>query len=261
MESWVGQYCIYVSDMESTLRFWKTLGLSDTSRTDLGHTLEAIVENSDKGGKLQLAQKVDGAGPIDHGNALWKLYVATNDIEKMYGDAISAGYRSVSEPERGDRWPMTVAFIEDPDGYLVELTQRHPWKDGDDTTYAWLNQYCIYVSDIAATKRFYEILGLACTSEIEIPGVLEAIMEHPEERGGKIQLAQTLGDASPIDMGTAMWKLYVHTDDCRALHQRALDGGYVEAMAPMSPPQWPVTISFLTDPDGYSVELVERHPD
>jgi hypothetical protein len=29
----------------------------------------------------------------------------------------------------------------------------------------------------------------------------------------------------------------------------------------MSPERWPVTISFLADPDGYQVELVERHPD
>lgn len=261
MESWVGQYCIYVSDMEASLRFWETLGLRDTSRTDLGHTVEAIVENPDKGGKLQLAQRVESPVTIEHGNAFWKAYVATNDIEQMHADAVAAGYRSVSAPERYDRWPMSVAFLEDPDGYLVELTQRHPWKDGDDTTHAWLNQFCVYVSDIGATKAFYETLGLTCTSEVEIPGVLEAIMEHPAERGGKIQLAQKLDDDAPIHMGTAMWKLYVHTDDCRGLHQQALDAGYDEAMAPMSPPQWPVTISFLTDPDGYSVELVERHPD
>jgi catechol 2,3-dioxygenase-like lactoylglutathione lyase family enzyme len=259
MESWVGQYCIYVSDLEASLRFWETLGLRDTSRTDLGHTIEAIVEHPDKGGKLQLAQRIEDPVPIEHGNAFWKAYVATNDIEKMYADAMAAGYASVAAPERGERWPMTIAFISDPDGYLVELTQRHPWKDGDDTTYAWLNQHCIYVTDIEATKRFYETLGLTCTSEVEIPGVLEAIMEHPEERGGKIQLAQKLDDDSPIDMGTAMWKLYLNTDDCRGLHQRALDAGYDEAMAPLDPPQWPVTISFLTDPDGYTVELVERH--
>jgi lactoylglutathione lyase len=24
-----------------------------------------------------------------------------------------------------DRWPVTVAFVEDPDGYTVELVQRH----------------------------------------------------------------------------------------------------------------------------------------
>jgi lactoylglutathione lyase len=247
--------------MEASVRFWETLGLSVTSRTDLGEIVEAIVTNPDKGGKVQLAQKLTDGGPIDHGNAFWKLYVATNDIDKMYADAMAAGYRSVSEPTRYDQWPMTVGFIEDPDGYQVELTQRHPWRDGDDTTFAWLNQYCIYVSDIEATRRFYETLGLTCTSTTEIPHAHEAILEHADGKGGKIQLAQKIGDDAPIDMGTAMWKLYVNTDDCRGLHARALDAGYTEQMAPMEPERWPVTISFLNDPDGYTIELVERHPD
>jgi hypothetical protein len=31
-------------------------------------------------------------------------------------------------------------------------------------------------------------------------------------------------------------------------------------MDPFQPGRWPVTMSFLADPDGYQVELVERHP-
>jgi len=29
------------------------------------------------------------------------------------------------EPKRLDRWPVTVAFIVDPDGYTIELLQHH----------------------------------------------------------------------------------------------------------------------------------------
>ena len=28
-------------------------------------------------------------------------------------------------PTRLDRWPVTVAFVNDPDGYSVELVERH----------------------------------------------------------------------------------------------------------------------------------------
>ena len=62
-------------------------------------------------------------------------------------------------------------------------------------------------------------------------------------------------------MGTSMWKLYVHTDDCEGLHQSAVAAGHTSLVAPMKPDRWPVTISFLADPDGYQVELVERHPE
>jgi lactoylglutathione lyase len=261
MRSWVGQYCIYVSDLDAAVAFFEAVGLTCTSRTAVDeNTAEAIVENPDKGGKLQLAQRLNDTAPIDMGNAFGKLYVAGNNIERQYRAALDAGATSVSEPFRGDRWPMTVAFVNGPDGYLVELTQRHPWLDGDDTTYAWLNQYCIYVSDLERTVGSYEALGLECTSRTDIPGHKEAILENPSV-GGKIQLAEQLENDAPIDMGTAMWKLYVNTDDCVALHGAAVGAGFTSAMEPMRLDRWPVTIAFLTDPDGYSVELVERHPD
>jgi lactoylglutathione lyase len=258
--AWVGQYCIHVSDLERAVEFYEALGLQNTSRTDLDTIKEAIVENPDKGGKLQLAQKLDQDEPIDMGNAFWKLYVATNDIDKMFADVVATGAEVVMEPARLDQWPMSIAFVKDADGYLVELTQRHPWTDGDDRTHAWLNQYCVYVSDLERTIAFYELLGLECTSRTDIPAHKEAILENID-KGGKIQLAQQLDNHAPISMGGAMWKIYVNTDDCAALHERAVAAGYTSIMDPLKPDRWPVTISFLTDPDGYLVELVERHAD
>ena len=37
------------------------------------------------------------------------------------------GHASVMEPTRMERWPVTVGFVADPDGYQVELVERHPW--------------------------------------------------------------------------------------------------------------------------------------
>jgi hypothetical protein len=74
MSAWVGQYCLYVRDLEWSVKFYVALGLACTSRTDLDTIGEVIVENPEKGGKLQLAQKLDvdesiDIGPIDMGNA------------------------------------------------------------------------------------------------------------------------------------------------------------------------------------------------
>ena len=129
MTAWVGQYCIYVTDLDESVRFYEALGLICTSRTDLDEIREAIVETPGKGGKLQLAQRIDQDGPIDMGNALWKLYVATND-EGVATEAVAAGAEVVAEVARLDRWPMSIGFVKDPSGYLVELTQRHPGRTG-----------------------------------------------------------------------------------------------------------------------------------
>ena len=125
--TWLGQYCINVTDIDRTVAFYEALGLECTSRTDNPHAFEAIVEHPEKGSKLQLAQQKDAAGPIDMGTAFWKLYVNTDDIEATYAAALAAGATVIRAPERMERWPVTIAFVADPDGYQVELVQRHPW--------------------------------------------------------------------------------------------------------------------------------------
>ena len=261
MDAWLGQYCINVTDLDRTVAFYEAIGLTNTSRTDIPQAREAIMENGDgKGGKIQLAQQLANEGPIDMGNAFWKLYVNTNDIDTMYKAAIDFGCESITAPQRLERWPTSVGFVKDPDGYMVEFVQRHPWLDGDETTQAWVGQYCIYVSDMAAARKFWETLGMTCTSETDIPNIKEAILENPD-KGGKVQLAQKLEDDSPIAMGTAMWKLYVWTDDCQGLYEQAVAAGYESVVEPVLLERWNTTMAFVADPDGYQVELVSRNAD
>jgi catechol 2,3-dioxygenase-like lactoylglutathione lyase family enzyme len=257
MTSWLGQYCINVSDLERSVAAYAALGLRCTSRTEIPDAFEAIIENSAGGSKLQLAQQKEE--PFALGNALWKLYVNTRDIAGTFRQALDVGFTTESEPLRLERWPVTIAFVRDPDGHLVELVERHPWGDDLPADGPWLGQYCINVSDLEKSIAFYELLGLTCTSRTEIPHVLEAIVENPD-KGSKLQLAQPDDVGGPLEMGS-MWKLYVNTDDCEGLHRRAVDAGHTSLVDPMRLDRWPVTIAFLADPDGYQVELVQRHPD
>lgn len=126
MTTWLGQYCIHVTDLDRAVAFYEALGLTCTSRTEIDHAYEAIVETPGQGGKLQLAQEKQQDGPIEMGTAFWKLYVNTDDIDATYRAAVEAGAVTISEPQRLDRWPVSIAFVSDPDGYQVELVQRHP---------------------------------------------------------------------------------------------------------------------------------------
>ena len=65
-----------------------------------------------------------------------------------------------------------------------------------------------------------------------------------------------LGQA--IDHGFALWKIYMNVDDCAAVHQRAVDAGFESTMEPARLDRWPVIVAFILDPDGYSIELVQR---
>jgi catechol 2,3-dioxygenase-like lactoylglutathione lyase family enzyme len=258
MTTWLGQYCLNVSNLDASAGFYGALGLTCTSRTEIPGAFEAIIEHPRAGSKLQLAQQKDQQLPLSPGNAFWKLYVNTVDLATTFERAVAAGGTVVSKPERMERWPVSIAFVHDLDGYLVELVERHPWADPAPTDAPWLGQYCLNVTDIEETVRFYEVLGLTRTSRTEIPTAQEAIIELPG-RGSKLQLAQQKDRREPLVMGS-MWKLYVNTDDCAGLHQRATEAGFASFMAPLRLDRWPVTIAFIADPDGYQVELVQRHP-
>ena len=149
MASWLGQYCINVADLDRSVAFYAALGLENTSRTEIPQAFEAIVERPGHGGKLQLARQKEQALPLELGNAFWKLYVDTQDIAATFDAATNAGASVESPPEKLDRWPVTVAFVRDPDGYLVELVERHPWRDTDPDDGAWLGQYCLNVTEAA----------------------------------------------------------------------------------------------------------------
>ena len=261
MESWLGQYCINVTDLDRTVAFYEAIGLTNTSRTDIPQAREAIMEDAGgKGGKIQLAQQLANDGPIDMGNAFWKLYVNTNDIEKMYKAAIDFGCESLTAPQRLERWPTSVGFVKDPDGYHGRVRAAPPLARRR-RDHAGVGRPVLHLRERhGGGRKFWETLGLTCTSETDIPNIKEAILEHPD-KGGKIQLAQKLEDDSPIAMGTAMWKLYVWTDDCQGLYDAAVVAGYTSVVEPCCSSAGTPTMAFVADPDGYQVELVTRHPD
>lgn len=122
----LGQFCINVSDIERSIAFWDgVLGIPLQSRTEIPGVLEAVHQSPEGGSRMQLAQWLDREGPIDMGTAMWKLYVNTTDCQAVYERAVAFGCEVVSAPARLDRWPVTVAFVKDPDGYMLELIEYH----------------------------------------------------------------------------------------------------------------------------------------
>ena len=154
-------------------------GLTCTSRTEIPDAFEAIVENPRGGSKFQIAQQKNQSGSAGPGTGFWKLYVNTHDVGETFQRAVAQGASVESAPERMERWPVSIAFVRDLDGYLVELVTRHPWPDTVPAEGPWLGQYCLNVTDIEASIEFFELMGLDCTSRTEIEQAHEAIVENP----------------------------------------------------------------------------------
>jgi lactoylglutathione lyase len=125
MTVWLRQYCFHVKDIEASIKFYEAIGLECTSRTQITDEIkEAVLENPTRGAWLQLAENSTIEGPINMGTAFWKLYIYTDDCQGAYDRAMAAGAKSHTAPYKMERWPTTVAFVECPDGYLIEFLQR-----------------------------------------------------------------------------------------------------------------------------------------
>jgi lactoylglutathione lyase len=122
----LGQFCINVTDLERSIAFWQdVIGIPLQSRTDIPGVREAVLQAPEGGSRLQLAQWLERSGPIDMGTAMWKIYVNTTDCQALYDKAVAYGCEPERAPERLERWPVTVAFVKDPDGYLLEFVEYH----------------------------------------------------------------------------------------------------------------------------------------
>jgi lactoylglutathione lyase len=125
MKTTIDQYCINVTDLEKSVHFCETvIGLEVTHRIETPDFSEVVL-GGEKGQRIQLARHHDRKGPIEHGNGFWKLYLDTDDCTGLYQLCMDAGVESISPPERLEHWPVTVAFVSDPDGYQVEMVEHH----------------------------------------------------------------------------------------------------------------------------------------
>ena len=125
----LAQFCINVTDLDKSEKFYvDALGLVVENRFDFPELKESLLVG-DTGNaettRLQLAHKLDREGPIVHGDALMKFYHYSDDIKGVYEKAMTAGAENIMEPTYLEQWNVTAAQIKDPDGYTIQLMERH----------------------------------------------------------------------------------------------------------------------------------------
>ena len=124
MKTTLGQYCINVANMERAVAFYRdAIGLEITNTIEEENFRETIL-GTDGGARIQLAYHFGKDEPIEHVNSFWKHYVYTSDCKALYAKAIEGGGKSMLEPMVLERWDCTVAMVEDPDGYPLEIVEN-----------------------------------------------------------------------------------------------------------------------------------------
>ena len=124
MTTSIGNVAVLVADLERSERFYvDVLGLEVLTRISTPDVDEVIVGSADGGSNLMLARHRElGTG---RGGGLWKIFVNTHDAAALYERACAAGAESVAAPTLLEQFHVTIAFVRDPDGHLLELGQVH----------------------------------------------------------------------------------------------------------------------------------------
>ena len=113
------------------------------------------------------------------------------------------------------------------------------------------------VSDLAASLEFYAALGYEQVGRVDLGGgVTLTMIKFPDDEAVTLELVHRPADG-PVVIGTGFSHLAVQVDDLsatiEAITKAGLSPGVVEHPGGPDGPQ----TSWLIDPDGYRIELVQ----
>ena len=116
------------------------------------------------------------------------------------------------------------------------------------------------VTDLDTSLEFYTVLGYERVGKVDLgQGASLTMLKFPGEDVVTLELAHRPADG-PVDIGTGFSHLPIQVDDLAATIAVLTNAGIVSG--PLQRPGGPdgPKVSWLVDPDGYRIELVEWPP-
>lgn len=117
----------------------------------------------------------------------------------------------------------------------------------------------IRVLDLDRSVRFYQQgFGLQESHRLEFPTFKLLYLRDPES-GSEIELTWNQGQSEPYTHGSGYGHVAFCVDDLAAHRDMMLRHGYAPGeIKSLSAPNGSARFYFVTDPDGYKVEVLER---
>lgn len=119
---------IRVLDLERSLAFYgNVLSLHPVHRVDFPDFELVYLRNEESGFELELTLNKGRTEPYTHGTGYGHVAVVVPDVTARHAELVRAGYEPtpVKEFKRGEALLARFCFIQDPDGYKIEIIERH----------------------------------------------------------------------------------------------------------------------------------------
>src|SRR5262245_46235411 len=119
---------IRVLDLERSMRFYRdAFGLETSSRLDFPEFSLVYLRNPENDFELELTLNRGRTEPYTHGTGYGHVAVCVDDVAGEHARVKSLGLapNDIKEFRDGERLLARFFFMQDPDGYKIEVLQRH----------------------------------------------------------------------------------------------------------------------------------------
>ena len=119
---------IRVLDLERSMRFYaEVLDLHESHRLDFPEFALVYLRNPQNDFEIELTLNKGRVEPYTHGTGYGHTGVVIDDAAATHAALTAQGHEPgpVKEFKRGDELLARFFFIQDPDGYKIEMLERH----------------------------------------------------------------------------------------------------------------------------------------
>ena len=119
---------VRVLDLEKSIAFYQTaFGLDVADRFDFDGFSLVYLRNDECEFEVELTWNDGRSEPYEHGGAYGHMAFAVDDLEAEHARFKVLGYepRDIKEFMRDGKLLAKFFFVQDPDGYQIEMLQRH----------------------------------------------------------------------------------------------------------------------------------------
>jgi lactoylglutathione lyase len=113
---------IRVRDIDASLRFYEALGFELRGRLEFDTAYNVYLGRPGDGDKLELTVNKGREEPYDLGDGYGHMALSVDDLDGLLAKLAELGIEPEKPPYHpGGREEFTICFLEDPDGYRIEL--------------------------------------------------------------------------------------------------------------------------------------------
>lgn len=119
---------IRVFDLEKSMQFYdQAFGLKECHKLDFPDFTLVYLRNDENDFEIELTLNKEQSEPYTHGDGYGHVAVCVDDLDSEHQRFVELGYepRDIVEFKPDDKLLARFFFVQDPDGYKIEVLQRH----------------------------------------------------------------------------------------------------------------------------------------